>query len=87
MEDFGETWLLNVMQHVQDPDLFIQKCKEKSHTIRFFEPIDWIEEIYHPHVFHLEDYKEWFGECTNFYRGGSIRGFHQANCAYGIWRK
>jgi len=84
---FGETWLLNVMQHVQDPDKFIDGCKKHSHTIKFFEPIDWIEEVYHPHVFHLQDFQNWFGEdVTQFYKGKSIKGFHESDCAYGVWK-
>jgi len=78
-----EIWLLNVMQHVIDPDLFIKKCKESAHIIRFFEPIDWPIEIYHPHTFTFEWYKNHFPESKLY--DGSKPNFHQAKCAYGIW--
>lgn len=81
-----EVWLLNVLQHVQDPEVFIEKCKENTKVIRFFEPIDWPIEIYHPHTFTEQDFRNWFGSCVNRY-GGTDREFHTAHCAYGIWKK
>lgn len=83
---FSEIWLFNVMQHVQDPEKFIAKAKRIGRTIRFFEPIDWPIEMYHPFSYTIDDYKRWFGDCVQFYKGGSIKGFHEANCAYGVWR-
>lgn len=85
-ELFNEIWLFNVMQHVQDPEKFIEKAKRIGRTIRFFEPIDWPIEIYHPFSYTIDDYKRWFGGCVQFYKGGSIKGFHESNCAYGVWR-
>lgn len=85
LPEADEVWLLNVMQHVLDPDLFIQKCKESAKVIRFFEPIDWPIEIYHPHTFDLDWYKSHFGESVNLYTGED-REFHSANCAYGVWK-
>lgn len=80
-----EIWLLNVMQHVIDPDLFIEKCKEAAEVIRFFEPIDWPIEIYHPHTFDFEYFKGHFPEAKRY--NGDEKGFHTAHCAYGIWEK
>lgn len=78
-----EIWLLNVMQHVIDPDLFIAKCKSAAKIIRFFEPIDWPIEIYHPHTFTFEWYKNHFPD-AKLYKGDKPN-FHEAKCAYGIW--
>jgi hypothetical protein len=81
-----EIWLLNVLQHVLDPDLFIKKCKKATKVIRFFEPIDWPIEIYHPHTFTEEDFRGWFGGSVVRYEG-TEPNFHQAHCAYGVWTK
>ena len=78
-----EIWLLNVMQHVIDPDLFISKCKESAKLIRYFEPIDWPIEIYHPHTFTFDWYKSHFSD-AKLYKGDKPN-FHEAKCAYGIW--
>lgn len=78
-----EIWLLNVMQHVIDPDLFISKCKQSTNIIRFFEPIDWPIEIYHPHTFTFEWYKNHFPDAKLY--DGKHPNFHEAKCAYGIW--
>lgn len=78
-----EIWLLNVMQHVIDPDLFIKKCKEAAKVIRFFEPINWPIEIYHPHTFTFEYFREHFKE-AKLYKGDR-KDFHTAECAYGTW--
>ena len=82
LPECDEIWLLNVMQHVIDPDLFVEKCKQTAKVIRFFEPIDWPVEIYHPHTFDFAWYDERFG--AKFYDGRD-KGFHTANCAYGTW--
>lgn len=80
-----EIWLLNVMQHVINPDLFIAKCKEAAKVIRFFEPINWPIEIYHPHTFTFSDYRGWFHNC-DLYKGDK-KEFHTAECAFGTWNK
>lgn len=82
-----EVWLLNVMQHVIDPEVFIETAKQLGDRIRFFEPIDQPITTYHPHTYGLKDYHRWFGDCVNLYAGGSIEGFHEAACAYGVWIK
>lgn len=81
----NEIWLLNVMQHVIDPDLFIDKCKKAADVIRFFEPIDWPIEIYHPHTFDFEWYQNHFPEAKRY--EGTEKNFHTAHCAYGVWTK
>lgn len=83
--DVDEVWLINLLQHVQDPDLLVEKMKTKCKIIRFFEPIcDWTNDE-HPHAFSFEDYVKYFGDCTKKYVGGSIPNFHTADCAYGIY--
>jgi hypothetical protein len=82
-----EVWLFNVMQHIIDPIQFVDKCKSLAGVIRFFEPIDYPECTYHPHTYTLQDYRDLFGDCVRFYKGGSKAGFHTADCAYGVWKK
>lgn len=85
-EIFKEVWLFNVMQHIIDPDRFIEKAKALGHRIRFFEPINYPVSVHHPHAYTLEDFVNWFGnDCVNLYKGGSVPGFHQADCAYGVY--
>jgi len=79
-----EIWLLNVMQHVQDPDKFIENCKKAAKVIRFFEPIEWPIEIYHPHTFTHAYYLKHFPEAVRY--EGTDREFHTARCSYGVHR-
>lgn len=80
-----EIWLLNVLQHVLDPDLLIEKAKQHSKIIKFFEPINTPIEEHHPHSFTLDDYKLYFGDCVKYYSGKN-NNFHMAECAYGVYR-
>lgn len=80
-----EIWIFNVMQHIRDPELFILKCKEAADIIRFFEPIDYPVCEYHPHTFSADDFRRWFGE-VSIYKD-RVPHFHDADCAYGVWRK
>lgn len=82
-----EVWLFNVLQHVADPEAFIKKAKVIADRIRFFEPINQPVTTYHLHEFSIQDYQSWFGECVQLYAGGSVKGFHEADCAYGVWVK
>lgn len=81
-----EVWLFNVLQHVQDPDLIVNKCKEYFTVIKFFEPINTPIDTCHPHTFDLEWFKQHFGDCTNLYTGTN-KEFHKAHCAYGKYRR
>lgn len=87
IEGFTEVWLLNVMQHVIDPEVFVNTAKQFGDRIRFFEPIDQPITEYHPHTYGLKDFQRWFGSSVNLYAGGSVEGFHEADCAYGVWIK
>jgi hypothetical protein len=81
-----EVWLLNVTQHIIDPELFVSKCKQIAPVIRFFEPIDFGISDCHPHTYSIDDFVRWFGRAER-YKGGSEEGFHTADCAYGTWRR
>lgn len=80
-----EIWLMNVMQHIIDPDLFVDKCKEAASVIRYFEPVDFPTCEYHPHTFTMDDFVHWFGDAKRY--TDKVPHFHQADCAYGVWRK
>jgi hypothetical protein len=84
-----EVWFFNLLQHVEKPELIVQFAKSFADRIRFFEPINEPVTEYHLHKFDIKDYIEWFGDgCTvNLYAGGSVKNFHTADCAYGVWVK
>lgn len=77
-----EIWLFNVLQHIVDPDVFIEKCKKSGKLIRFFEPINTQIEVHHPHSFTFEDYVKYFGDSVKKYNG-STEAFHTADCVFG----
>lgn len=83
--DADEAWCFNCLQHIIDPELFIEKCKQIAPVIRFFEPIDFGTSDCHPHTYSIDDFVRWFGHAER-YKGGSDEGFHTADCAYGTWR-
>jgi hypothetical protein len=82
-----EIWLFNVLQHVIDPNLIIERCKKHSKIIRYFEPIDTSCDIAHPHTFNIEFFENHFGKnCTTRYIAPpDVSGFHQHTCAYGVY--
>ena len=80
-----EIWLFNVLQHIVDPDLFIEKCTKNAKVIKFFEPINTPIEIHHPHSFTFDDYVKYFGDAVKLYKG-STEVFHTADCVYGIYK-
>lgn len=81
-----EVWLFNLLQHVQDPDLLIEKCKKAAKVIRFFEPVDLPTNLEHPFTFSVDDFKGYFGDCVKEYAANQgIEGFHGAKCAYGVY--
>lgn len=79
-----EIWLFNVLQHIVDPDLFIEKCKKNAKVIKFFEPINTPIEVHHPHSFIFDDYVKYFGKSVKLYEG-STEVFHTADCVYGVY--
>ncbi len=84
-----EVWLFNVLQHVIDPDVIINKCKEAAKVIRFFEPINDSTDLCHLHTFTLEYFQKHFGGCVKEYEDhkGRVVNFHEHQCAYGVWIK
>ncbi len=85
---FDEVWFFNVLQHVRDPLLQIENAKRIASVVRVFEPIDTAINNEHPHSFNIEFFKEQFPDAeVKMYHGGSVSGFHGANCAYLTWTK
>jgi len=85
---FDEVWFFNVLQHVRDPFLQIENAKKIANTIRVFEPIDTAVNNEHPHSLSAKFFEEQFPNTeVKIYNGGSIHGFHGANCAYLTWKK
>jgi len=83
-----EAWIFNVMQHIIDPELFINKIKHVANKIRFFEPINTEYNVCHPQSYTLEFFKDHFGDCVNHYpHNDKAVNFHQWECAYGVWNK
>lgn len=88
IEKHDELWMMNVLQHVIDPDRFIAKAKKVADVVRFFEPINHPTSTNHPHTFTLEYFQERFGQCTKLYQWDQkTPGFHTADCAYGIYKQ
>lgn len=86
VEDVDETWFFNVLQHVFDPEEQLRKAMKHSKVIRLFEPINYPQELAHPHVLTEDMFRNILGE--NFgkkYIGGSISNFHTSDCYYGTW--
>jgi len=81
-----EIWLLNLMQHVKEPDTLIEKAKKHSKIIRFFEPINLPIDNEHPFSFSENDYREYFGDSVKIYNSIGEPNFHGATCAYGIYK-
>lgn len=84
-----EVWLLNVLQHVIDPAVIIEKAKQAAKVVRFFEPINDGIDICHLHSFTLDYFKKHFGAAAKHYEDhtGRVVGFHEHECCYGVWRK
>jgi len=85
LPEVDEVWIFNLLQHVQNPDLLVSKCKEVSKIIRFFEPIDLPTNLEHPFTFSKNDFITYFGSCVTDYEPSGIPGFHGARCVYGIY--
>lgn len=57
-----EAWSYNVLQHVRDPALVIEKMREHARTIRLFEWIDLPAYDGHPHTLSKDALEEWLGQ-------------------------
>ena len=80
-----EVWILNLLQHVRDPDSIVNKAKQNSKSIKFFEPLDMGIDNEHPHSFSLQDVQEYFGDSVQIYTPKGHPGFHGVRCAYGTY--
>lgn len=80
-----EVWIMNLMQHVKDPEALINKAKKFAKVIRFFEPIDLAINREHPFTFSESDFRRYFGDCVKTYTSIGEPGFHGAKCVYGVY--
>jgi hypothetical protein len=83
--DCDEVWLLNVLQHVQDPYKIVENAK-KAKVVRWFEPINYGVDECHLWNLTLDMFKEWFGEVNYYPKNEKAEAFHQWECCYGVWR-
>jgi len=82
-----EIWLMNVLQHTQDPDKIIWKAKRAANIIRYFEPINFGTDPAHLHNFTLEYFEKKLGPASHYPFTPDAVEFHTHECAYGIWEK
>lgn len=83
-----EVWLFNVLQHVLDPNLIVERAKKQAKVIRFFEPTNYGVDECHPHNLTMEMFNDWFGACVKYYpKNDTAVNFHRWECAYGVWEK
>lgn len=84
-----EVWLFNVLQHVLDPLVIIEKAKKAAGKIRFFEPINTPLDKCHLHSFTLDYFKESLGDdvVKHYVSEPGVKNFHTQECAYGTWAK
>lgn len=87
MPESDEIWLCNVLQHVINPDVIINRCKEHAQIIRFFEPINTALDVMHHWSFGIDYFKEHFGEAKLYPRNMDEPYFHKWENAYGIYIK
>lgn len=81
-----EAFLFNCLQHVRDPEVVVERCKQMAPVVRFFEPVDYPTCVYHPHTFTQDDFVRWFGDSVKRYTD-RLPGFFDDDCCYGTWRK
>lgn len=82
-----EVWLMNVLQHVIDPNLIVERAKKQSKVIRYFEPINYGIDVCHPWNLIKEMFEDWFGEVNYYPANPEAFRFHTWECVYGVWRK
>ena len=85
LHECDEVWIFNVLQHVIDPELLVEKCKSAAKKIRYFEPVDYPTSIHHPHTFSQEDFANLFGEARRYTE--RLDKYFDADCCYGTWKK
>ena len=84
MPRFDEVWLFNFLQHVaSDPRSILRAAARLGGTLRVFEPVDTPVDTMHLHSLSVAMFREVFPAAQiGRYRGGAVRGFHTADCAY-----
>ena len=79
-----EVWMMNLLQHVQDPFKIVEQAK-KSKIVRWFEPVNYgIDECHLWNLTH-EMFKDWFGVSNKYGPNPHSWKFHQWECSYGVW--
>lgn len=85
---FDELWMFNLLTHVITPKGQIDKAKRIAKNIRIFEPLNTAINNEHPHTMTVEFFDTLFPNIEkNIHKGGSIPGFHGADCIYFTWSK
>ena len=85
-EKFDEAWFFNVLMHVKDPYDQLEKAQQIANTVRVFEPVNTAINIEHPHCFTHAWFEAQFPDTEiKRYVGGTVPGFHGANCSYFTW--
>ena len=82
--DYDEVWIMNVLQHVEDPGKIVEKAKQAK-CVKFFEPINFGTDECHLHNLTMEMFKDWFGDVKYYPKNENAVAFHTWECAYGIW--
>jgi len=72
------------LQHVIDPDKFIEVAKKTASVIRYFEPVNTDISDCHPHAFGYTDFERWFGDFI-IYPATEAINFHTHECIYGTY--
>lgn len=82
-----EVWLFNVLQHVINPYLIVERAKKQSKVIKFFEPINYGVNDPHPWNLTMEMFQEWFPGSVKYYPPNQpVHNFHTHECAYGVYK-
>jgi hypothetical protein len=82
-----EVWLMNVLQHVIDPHKIVDRAKQQSKVIRYFEPVNYGTDVCHPWNLTKEMFEGWFGEVNYYPKNTTAVWFHTWECVYGVWQK
>ena len=75
-----EIWLINVLQHVIDPDLILTKALNTG-IVRVFEPINVETDVAHPWRFDFDYFAKRL-ENVKLFKGRTFPNFHTADCVY-----
>lgn len=78
---FDEVWIYNVLLHVDDPRLVIEKAKALGKVMRIFEWVNTVKNEMHPHVLSKEQLDQWLdtdGQIEDIRQGRSITKSYSA---------